>query len=152
MDTDPLRVVVTGLGAITPLGQDVASTWSALLAGKSGVRQLAESWAAELPVRIAAIADADFSTIPALQSRRMDRCERLALISARQAWQDAGAPHVEPERLGVSVATGIGGLGTTVAAHDMLPGSASNWARRRGSMRPSARAHRALKRSATASR
>ena len=120
MDTDPRRVVVTGLGAITPLGQDVDSTWSALLAGKSGVRRLAESWADELPVRIAAIADADFSAIPALQARRMDRCERLALISARQAWQDAGAPDVEPERLGVSVATGIGGLGTTLAAHDTL--------------------------------
>jgi 3-oxoacyl-[acyl-carrier-protein] synthase II len=120
MDTAPPRVVVTGLGAITPLGQDVDSTWSALLAGKSGVRRLAESWADELPVRIAAVADADFSAIPALQARRMDRCERLALISARQAWQDAGTPDVEPERLGVSVASGIGGLGTTLAAHDTL--------------------------------
>jgi 3-oxoacyl-[acyl-carrier-protein] synthase II len=120
VNTDLPRVVVTGLGAVTPLGRDTASTWSALLAGKSGVRRLDAGWADELPVRIAALADADFSAIPSLQARRMDRCERLALISARQAWQDAGAPSVEPERLGVSVATGIGGLGTTLDAHDTL--------------------------------
>ena len=121
MDNYAERVVVTGLGAVTPVGADVASTWAALLAGKSGVRQLSESWADELPVRIAAPAMADpAATIPSLQLRRMDRSEQLALIAARQAWQDAGAPRVEADRLGVSIATAVGGLGTTLDAHDTL--------------------------------
>jgi 3-oxoacyl-[acyl-carrier-protein] synthase II len=113
------RVVVTGLGAVTPLGADVASTWAALLAGKSGVRRLSDSWAGELPVRIAAPAMADpASVFPPLQLRRMDRCEQLALIAARQAWQDAGAPQADRDRLGVSIATGLGGLKATIDAHD----------------------------------
>ena len=58
MSTDRTRVVVTGLGATTPLGGDVASTWAAMLAGKSGVRRLSDDWAQELPVRIAAPAAA----------------------------------------------------------------------------------------------
>jgi 3-oxoacyl-[acyl-carrier-protein] synthase II len=118
---DRVRVVVTGLGATTPLGGDVASTWSALLAGKSGVRRLADDGAQELPVRIAAPAAVDpASEIPRVQRRRMDRCEQLALIAARQAWQDAGPPQVEPDRLGVSVSSGIGGLGATLEAYDTL--------------------------------
>jgi 3-oxoacyl-[acyl-carrier-protein] synthase II len=117
----PERVVVTGLGAITPLGDDVASTWAALLAGQSGVRKLTESWADELPVRIAAPATADLaSMISSRQLRRMDRCEQLALIAARQAWQDAGAPQVREDRLAVSVGSGVGGLGTTLEAYDTL--------------------------------
>jgi 3-oxoacyl-[acyl-carrier-protein] synthase II len=115
------RVVVTGLGAVTPLGEDVSSTWAALLAGKSGVCKLSESWADELPVRIAAPAMTDpGAMIPSYQLRCMDRCDQLALIAARQAWQDAGAPQVEPDRLGVSIATGIGGLGATLDAYDIL--------------------------------
>jgi 3-oxoacyl-[acyl-carrier-protein] synthase II len=121
MGNDAVRVVVTGLGAITPLGGDVPSTWSALLAGKSGVRRLSESWADELPVRIAAPAAADpAASIPPLQMRRMDRYEQLALIAARQAWRDAGAPDAEPDRVGVSIASGIGGLGATLEAYDRL--------------------------------
>jgi 3-oxoacyl-[acyl-carrier-protein] synthase II len=117
----PERVVVTGLGAITPLGDDVASTWAALLAGQSGVRKLTESWADELPVRIAAPATADLaSMISSRQLRRMDRCEQLALIAARQAWQDAGAPQVRADRLAVSVGSGVGGLWTTLEAYDTL--------------------------------
>jgi 3-oxoacyl-[acyl-carrier-protein] synthase II len=112
---------VTGLGAVTPLGGDVASTWAALLAGKSGVGKLSESWADELPARIAAVVRTDLaSQIPSFQLRRMDRSEQLALIAARQAWQDAGAPQVEPDRLGVSVASGIGGLRAALDAQDTL--------------------------------
>ena len=86
------RVVVTGLGAVTPLGEDVSSTWAAMLAGKSGVCQLSESWADELPVRIAARARADpAAMIPSHQLRRMDRSEQLALIAARQAWRRLSA-------------------------------------------------------------
>jgi 3-oxoacyl-[acyl-carrier-protein] synthase II len=121
VSTYPERLVVTGLGAVTPLGGDVASTWAALLAGQSGVRQLNESWADELPVRIAAPARTDpAAMIPSRQLRRMDRSEQLALIAARQAWQDAGAPHVGADRLGVSIASGVGGLGTTLHAYDTL--------------------------------
>jgi 3-oxoacyl-[acyl-carrier-protein] synthase II len=117
----PQRVVVTGLGAVTPLGDDVPSTWAALLAGKSAACTLSESWADELPVRIAAPVRTDLAAmIPPHQLRRMDRYEQLALIAARQAWQDAGAPQVEPDRLGVSIATGLGGLGSVLDASDIL--------------------------------
>jgi 3-oxoacyl-[acyl-carrier-protein] synthase II len=121
VSTDTVRVVVTGLGAVTPLGADVASTWSGMLAGRSGVRRLTDTWIEDLPVQIAAPAAIDpASLMPPLQSRRMDRCEQLALIAARQAWADAGAPQVAGDRLGVSVASGGGGIGTTIAANDTL--------------------------------
>jgi 3-oxoacyl-[acyl-carrier-protein] synthase II len=115
------QVVVTGLGAVTPVGEDVATTWAALLAGKSGVRRLSESWADELPVRIAAPAmTASDAAIEPLQARRMDRSAQLALIAARQAWHEAGAPTVTPDRLGVSIATALGGLGAIVDQQETL--------------------------------
>jgi 3-oxoacyl-[acyl-carrier-protein] synthase II len=114
-------VVVTGLGAITPVGADVASTWDSLLAGRSGVSKLTDKWAADLPARIAARAAVDPATLlDRVQARRMDRCEQFALAAARQAWTDAGAPGVDPERLGVVVSTGIGGVGSTLDAYDTL--------------------------------
>jgi 3-oxoacyl-[acyl-carrier-protein] synthase II len=114
-------VVVTGLGATTPLGGDVASTWAAMLAGRSGVRRLTEPWAEELPVRIAAQAAIDpVEIVGRVQARRMDRCEQLALVAAREAWAHAGAPELDPERLGVAVTSGIGGIGSTLAAYDIL--------------------------------
>jgi 3-oxoacyl-[acyl-carrier-protein] synthase II len=119
--TDRTRVVVTGLGAITPVGADVSSTWESLLAGRSGVRQLTEDWAAELPTRIAAWAATDPATlIDRVQSRRMDRFEQLALVAAREAWAHAGSPEVDPERLGVVVSSGIGGIASTLSAYDTL--------------------------------
>jgi 3-oxoacyl-[acyl-carrier-protein] synthase II len=114
-------VVVTGLGATTPLGGDVASTWAAMLEGRSGVGRLTEPWAEQLPVRIAAKAAADpAEAVGRVQARRMDRCEQLALVAAREAWADAGAPQADPERLGVAVTSGIGGIGSTLAAYDIL--------------------------------
>jgi 3-oxoacyl-[acyl-carrier-protein] synthase II len=114
-------VVVTGLGATTPLGGDAASTWAAMLAGRSGVRRLTAPWAEELPVRIAAPAAAEpAEAIGRVQARRMDRCEQFALAAAREAWADAGAPEVDPERLGVTVTSGIGGIGSTIAGYDIL--------------------------------
>jgi 3-oxoacyl-[acyl-carrier-protein] synthase II len=119
--TDRTRVVVTGLGAITPLGADVASTWESMLAGRSGVSQLTEDWAAELPARIAAWAAADPATlIDRVQARRLDRCEQFALVAAREAWEHAGTPKVEPERLGVVISSGIGGVASTLSAYDTL--------------------------------
>ncbi len=121
MGTDRTRVVVTGLGAITPVGADVPSTWEAVKAGRSGVRQLTDDWAAELPARIAAWAAADPATlIDRVQSRRLDRCEQFALVAAREAWADAGSPEVDPERLGVVVSSGIGGVASTLSAYDTL--------------------------------
>jgi len=121
-------VVVTGLGATTPLGGDVASTWAGMLAGRSGVTRLTEPWAEQLPVRIAARAAVDpVGVIGRVQARRMDRCEQFALIAAREAWADAGAPVLDPERLGVSVTSGIGGISSTIAAYDML--NSQGWKR-----------------------
>jgi len=119
--TDSQRVVVTGLGATTPLGGDVASTWSAMLAGRSGVKVLTQDWVDTLPVHIAAPVAVDPSEIlPVPQIRRMDRSGQFALIAAREAWADAGSPDVDPEKMGVVIASGIGGVTTLLAAYDTL--------------------------------
>ena len=121
MGRDRTRVVVTGLGAITPLGTDVPTTWDGMKAGRSGIQSLTEDWAAELPARIAGWAAADPATlIDRVQARRLDRCEQLALVAAREAWADAGSPEVDPERLGVAVSSGIGGISSTLSAYDLL--------------------------------
>ena len=121
MGTDRTRVVVTGLGTISPVGGDAATTWKSMLAGRSGVRQLTEDWAQVLPARIAAAAAVDpAALLDRVQARRMDRCEQFALVAARQAWADAGSPKVEPERLGVVVSSGIGGVASTLSAYDTL--------------------------------
>ena len=118
---DRVSVVVTGLGATTPLGGDVASTWSAMLAGTSGVRRLTEPWVDDLPVKIAAPAAVDpVGVIGKPQARKMDRYEQLAMVAAREAWTDAGSPAVDPYRLGVAVTSGIGGIGSTLTAYDTL--------------------------------
>ncbi|HEX6405454.1 MAG TPA: beta-ketoacyl-[acyl-carrier-protein] synthase family protein [Pseudonocardiaceae bacterium] len=117
------EVVITGLGATTPLGGDVTSTWDALRSGKSGVVALTEDWVDryDLPVRIAAKLAVDPSDcLPRVQARRWDRCEQVAIIAAREAWQHAGAPEVEPERLGVVMGTGIGGAITLLGQDDLL--------------------------------
>ncbi len=128
MTVERETVVVTGLGATTPLGGDVASTWAAMLEGRSGARRLEELWAKELPVRIAAWAAADpAEVVGRVQARRMDRCEQFALAAAREAWADAGAPEADPERIGVAVTSGIGGIGSTLAAYDTL--NSKGWQR-----------------------
>ncbi|MFI5911529.1 beta-ketoacyl-ACP synthase II [Dactylosporangium sp. NPDC051541] len=118
-----VEVVVTGMGATTPLGGDVPSTWDAMLAGKSGVSPLPE-WAAPLTVRIAAqLAVEPTEKIDRVQARRLDRSEMTALIAAREAWADAGSPTVDPDRLAVSVGTGIGGAQTLLNQDDILEAS-----------------------------
>jgi 3-oxoacyl-[acyl-carrier-protein] synthase II len=118
-------VVVTGLGATTPLGGDVASTWDAMLAGRSGVSALTQEWAQQLPVRIAAQLAVDpADVIDRVKLRRLDRSEAIALIAAHQAWADAGlGDDVDRERLAVSVGTGIGGALTLLAQDDILEAS-----------------------------
>lgn len=125
-----IDVVITGLGATTPLGGDVASTWDGLLDGRSGIRRIEADWVErfDLPVRIGAtLAEDPAEKIPRVQARRLDRCEQVALIAARQAWADAGYTEpteehtdVDPERLGVSIGTGIGGPLTLLAQDDLL--------------------------------
>ena len=115
------RVVVTGLGATTPLGGDVASTWAALLAGKSGVRLLTEDWRELLPVHFAArVATEPADQMERVEMRRLDRSEQFALIASREAWKDAGSPELDKERLGVVIASGIGGVITLLDQFDNL--------------------------------
>ena len=106
------RVVVTGLGATTPLGGDVDSTWKALLAGQSGVRLLTEDWRELLPVHFAArVATEPADQMERVEMRSLDRSEQFALVASREAWKDAGSPdEVDKERLGVVIASGIGGV------------------------------------------
>ncbi|MGH3426467.1 MAG: beta-ketoacyl-[acyl-carrier-protein] synthase family protein [Mycobacteriales bacterium] len=114
------RVVVTGLGATTPLGGDIATTWENLLAGRSGVSALEQEWAADLPVRIAAsLAVEPTEVIKPVRARRMDRVQQVAVVAAREAWDDAGAPEVDPERFAVAVGTGIGGVLTLLGQEDI---------------------------------
>jgi len=115
------RVVVTGLGATTPLGGDVPSTWEALLAGKSGARLLPEGMLTSVNVKFAAtIAVEPAEVMKPVEIRRLDRSEQFAMIAAREAWADAGAPEVDHERLGVVIASGIGGVTTMLEQYDIL--------------------------------
>ncbi|MDU0292519.1 beta-ketoacyl-[acyl-carrier-protein] synthase family protein [Saccharothrix longispora] len=118
-------VVVTGLGATTPLGGDVATTWDALLSGRSGVRTLTADFVErfELPVKIGApLAVEPTEVLPRVEARRLDRCEQVAVVAARQAWADAGIAEgdVDLERLGVVVGTGIGGAMTLLDQDDLI--------------------------------
>jgi len=116
-----MRVFVTGLGATTPLGGDVASTWAGLLDARSGVRRLDEDWAADLPVRIAArVAVEPMDVLDRVEARTLDRSQQFALVAAREAWADAGIDDVDPDRLAVVVASGIGGVLTLLAQYDIL--------------------------------
>ena len=115
------RVVVTGLGATTPIGGDVNTSWSALLAGTSGVRTLTEEWASGLSVHFAArVAQEPSEVMERVEMRRLDRSEQFAMIASREAWKDAGAPDVDKERLGVVIASGIGGVITLLDQYDVL--------------------------------
>lgn len=114
-------VVVTGLGMTTPVGGDVSSTWAAVVAGESGVVRITEAWADDQACKIAGLAKVDPTEIlERAHARRLDRSQQFALIAAREAWADAGAPELDPERLGAVVATGIGGVVTLMEQHDVL--------------------------------
>jgi len=115
------RVVVTGLGATTPVGGDVDSTWEGLLTGRSGIRLLDQERYAELPVRFAGQAAVDpTDVLERPEARKLDRSQQLALIAGREAWADAGSPDVEPERLGVALASGIGGIVSLLEQNEVL--------------------------------
>ncbi|MFE3887799.1 beta-ketoacyl-ACP synthase II [Streptomyces lydicus] len=128
MNATNRTVVVTGIGATTPLGGDSASSWEALLAGRSGVSTLEQDWATDLPVRIAGqIAVEPSETIPRPQARKLDRSAQFALVAAQEAWKDAGFTAkagedtaVNPDRLGAVIASGIGGVTTLLDQYDVL--------------------------------
>ncbi|MEU1260980.1 beta-ketoacyl-[acyl-carrier-protein] synthase family protein [Streptomyces cellulosae] len=128
MSSTNRTVVVTGIGATTPLGGDAASTWEGLVAGRSGVKPLEQEWAADQAVRIAASAAVEpTEVIPRPQARRLDRSAQFALIAAKEAWADAGFeakagedPNVDPDRLGAVIASGIGGVTTLLDQYDVL--------------------------------
>lgn len=118
-------VVITGFGALTPLGEDANETWTNMLAGKSGVSPLEQEWAKELPVRFAGQVKADLSQwVSRLEARRLDRVSQMAIAAAKQAWENAGLTEsdesIDKDRLGVCVGTGVGGLTTTLAQWDVL--------------------------------
>jgi 3-oxoacyl-[acyl-carrier-protein] synthase II len=117
------RIVVTGIGASSPLGGTAPESWSALLSGASGTRTLAHDWVEEyqLPVTFAAEAKVRPETVLERPiAKRLDPASQFALVAAMEAWADAGSPEIEPERLGVDFATGIGGVWTLLDAWDTL--------------------------------
>jgi 3-oxoacyl-[acyl-carrier-protein] synthase II len=120
------RVVVTGLGTTSPIGGDVATTWSGLLDGRSGVARLEQDWAAELGTQIAAeIAVEPAEVLDRVKARRMDRSTQFAAVAAAEAWADSGlagngGADVDPERLAVVIASGIGGVTTLLSNYDAL--------------------------------
>ncbi|WP_432574620.1 beta-ketoacyl-[acyl-carrier-protein] synthase family protein [Kineococcus sp. SYSU DK005] len=117
------RVVVTGMGATTPLGGDVRSTWEAALAGRSGARPIDAPWTAEFELPVTFAAQAAVPAAQVLERReikRLDPSQQFAVIAAREAWADAGTPDVDPLRLASVVATGIGGIWTLLTAYDTL--------------------------------
>ena len=123
MSSSDIRVVVTGLGATTPVGGTVPETWEAILAGRSGARTMDFDWVAkyELPVTFAAqIHTPPDQVLAKVETRRLDPSSQYALIAAREAWADAGAPEPDPERLAVAVGSGIGGVWTLLSQWDTL--------------------------------
>ncbi|MDT0169081.1 beta-ketoacyl-[acyl-carrier-protein] synthase family protein [Pseudarthrobacter sp. BRE9] len=115
------RALVTGAGTINPLGSTVKETWEALLDGRSGIAALEQDWAEQLPVRIAGQVTADLSEhLSTREMKRMDRCGQFALIAAREAWAQAGAPEVDPERFAVVIGSAYGGLGSTIEQDRVL--------------------------------
>ena len=115
------RTVVTGVGAVTPLGRTADETWRGLLAGRSGIATIRDGWAHDLPVRIAARVDDGFAQgLDARRVRRTDRAEQLVLVAGHEAWRSAGSPAADPDRVAVAVGTANGGIATTLAQSRVL--------------------------------
>ncbi len=117
------RVVVTGLGATTPLGGDATGTWDAMLAGTSGATTLTDDWAESLNARVAArVAVEPMEVLERVKARRLDRSGQFAVVAAKEAWADCGLDEgeIDAERLGVAIASGIGGVTTLLNNYDSL--------------------------------
>jgi 3-oxoacyl-[acyl-carrier-protein] synthase II len=118
-------IVVTGIGALTPVGSDAPGLWEGIKAATNATRTLTQPWAADLQVRFAAYlsdeAEAKLAEeVKPHQRRRLDRVQQMALVAAREAWADAGISDIDPERLGVCVTSGIGGIVTLLDQYDVL--------------------------------
>jgi 3-oxoacyl-[acyl-carrier-protein] synthase II len=121
------RVVITGLGVVTPVGNDVSSTWDALLAGKSGAAPITRfETTSEFPTRFACeVKDFDSSHIlEPKEVRRFDRFAQFGMVAAEEAMKfadlDIEAAGITPERFGVIFGSGIGGISTLEAQHDII--------------------------------
>jgi len=116
------RVVVTGLGAVTPLGLDARSTWEAAIAGRSGVDWIRSFDATGYPVRIASeVKDFDpVSVVGSKDARRLERNVVLAVAAAREAWADSGVDGIDPARAGILVGSAIGGVMGVLAQNEVL--------------------------------
>ncbi|MDQ1128622.1 beta-ketoacyl synthase [Microbacterium sp. SORGH_AS_0888] len=117
------RIVVTGIGASSPIGGTAPESWSSLLSGASGARTLEYDWVEkyQLPVTFAAEAAVRPDTVLERPiAKRLDPASQFALVAAMEAWADAGSPEVDPDRLGIDFATGIGGVWTLLDAWDTL--------------------------------
>jgi 3-oxoacyl-[acyl-carrier-protein] synthase II len=117
------RVVITGLGATTPLGGSFADTWEGLLAGRSGMKTMDFPWVEEfeMPATFAAlIHSSPEEVLSKVECRRMDPSTQYAMVAAKDAWADAGEPEVDPVRFGVAIGTGMGGLHTLLGQWDIL--------------------------------
>ena len=119
------EVVITGFGAVTPIGADAPSTWEGLLAGRSGAHALPHEWAEPLTTTFAAEVTADLSEkMERVEARRWDRSTQLAVVAGLEAWADAGLElgednGIDPGRLGVACASGIGGLQSLLGQWDV---------------------------------
>jgi 3-oxoacyl-[acyl-carrier-protein] synthase II len=119
---DRTRVVITGIGPVTPVGVGVEAFWEGLTSGRSGIGPIQRFDASELPVRLAAEVQ-DFQPTDWMdlkESRRTDRVVHLAVAAARLAHEDAGKPDIEGERTGVVVGTGVGGLESLLKQHEVM--------------------------------
>jgi 3-oxoacyl-[acyl-carrier-protein] synthase II len=116
------RVAITGIGAVTPLGNDAPTTWARLVAGESGVDEIRAFDASEFPVRIAAeVKDYDpTGAAPPREIRRFDRNVLFALSAGKEALADAGASGFAPERVGVVIGNCIGGFNELMRQYDVL--------------------------------
>lgn len=117
------KIVITGIGATSPLGGNATDTWTNLLAGQSGASPLTHPWVAETQIPVTFAAQARVSSSDVLERfemKRLDPSSQFALIAGREAWVDAGSPDVDPERVAVDWATGIGGVWTLLDAWDTL--------------------------------
>src|SRR5215212_966692 len=117
------RVVVTGMGVLTPVGNDVATTWRALIEGKSGTAPITKFDATKFPVRFAAELKG-FNALDHMdrkEAKRADHYTQYAVAGARQAMNDAGltngANGLDPDRMGVIIGSGIGGLKSLEEQH-----------------------------------
>jgi len=116
------RVVVTGIGPVTPVGTGVDTFWEGLTGGRNGIRKITRFATEDLPVTLAGeVPDFDPSAwLDPKEARRTDRFTQFALAAAKLAMEDAGHPEPAAERAGVVFATGIGGVETLLAQHSVM--------------------------------